>query len=271
MSDCGTTLMELFTTPSTSLTVAALVRSEGARLGLRPLLSFDLAGPKLRTGPIRPGPAVVHWSPTRNESGAILAPARILLCEAGSTLRAPAHTPAGAAVLPLLRGGSTEVLLATASPGDLIAFVDAAGRHRTIVVERRIEHVTSGTAADVALVCVAVTSAYVVEGTTIDLFVGPHALRSARHARRRAEDEDDGGGEDSPSEANTPPGTAAATAQVAPLPPAAGFLVLAAGDVVRVESGSHDGYTIDDADRTKPGSPVAVITVDVPEVFSSVR
>ena len=254
-----------------SAAVAALVRSEGARLGLRPLLSFDLAGPKLRTGPIRPGPAVVHWSPTRNESGAILAPAHILLCEAGSTLRAPAYTPAGAAVIPLLRGGATEVLLASASPGDIIAFVDAAGRHRTIEVERRIEHVVSGTATDIAIVCVAVTSAYLVEGTTIDLFVGPHALRSARHARRRAEDEDDGGGEDGLGAAATPRSTAAVTAQVAPLPPAAGFLVLAAGDVIRVESGSHDGYAIEEAGRHEPGSPVAVVTVDVPEVFSSVR
>ncbi len=40
---------------------------------------FDLAGPKVRTGPIEPGPAVLKWRPQRDEFGRVLAPARILL------------------------------------------------------------------------------------------------------------------------------------------------------------------------------------------------
>ena len=40
---------------------------------------FDLAGPKLRTGPVEPGPAVVKWRPQRDEHGRVVAPARIRL------------------------------------------------------------------------------------------------------------------------------------------------------------------------------------------------
>jgi pyruvate kinase len=38
------------------------VRHAERDLGKRCLVSFDLAAPKLRTGPIVPGPAVVKWA-----------------------------------------------------------------------------------------------------------------------------------------------------------------------------------------------------------------
>ena len=40
---------------------------------------FDLQGPKLRTGPVEPGPAVVHWSPRRGLRGQLLRPVRVRL------------------------------------------------------------------------------------------------------------------------------------------------------------------------------------------------
>ena len=40
---------------------------------------MDLAGPKLRTGPMEPGPAVIHLRPKHDAYGRIVAPARIWL------------------------------------------------------------------------------------------------------------------------------------------------------------------------------------------------
>ena len=44
---------------------------------------MDLAGPKLRTGPIAAGPAVVKWRPHRDTLGRVLMPARIWLHDEG--------------------------------------------------------------------------------------------------------------------------------------------------------------------------------------------
>ena len=40
---------------------------------------MDLAGPKLRTGPLEPGPAVVKVRPTRDAFGRVTRPARVWL------------------------------------------------------------------------------------------------------------------------------------------------------------------------------------------------
>jgi pyruvate kinase len=40
-------------------------------------LSFDLAGPKLRAGPIEPGPAVAKWRPVRDTMGRVTESARV--------------------------------------------------------------------------------------------------------------------------------------------------------------------------------------------------
>ncbi len=40
---------------------------------------FDLQGPKLRTGPVEPGPAVVRWSPRRGLRGQLLRPVHVRL------------------------------------------------------------------------------------------------------------------------------------------------------------------------------------------------
>lgn len=234
--------------------MAALVRQEGASLGQRPLVSFDLAGPKLRTGPIRPGPAVVRWSPSRDDFGRIDKPARVLLYEAGSSLRAAA-TP-GTPVLPLERGEDAASFFAEAQPGFVISFLDSAGRRRSLTVDQRIEG-----PGGAALLCSAVHTAYIIEGTKLALFSGTPA--ATKKGGRHAHESEHASSDDSKGERVT-------AARVAALPPAAGFLSLATGDIVRVESGSHAGYAIVDEERL-PGGPVAVLTVDVPEVFASVR
>jgi pyruvate kinase len=52
-----------------------LRRAEQA-LGRSCRILMDLAGPKLRTGPMEPGPAVVKFRPRRDEIGRVVAPAR---------------------------------------------------------------------------------------------------------------------------------------------------------------------------------------------------
>jgi pyruvate kinase len=40
-------------------------------------VEMDVAGPKLRTGPIAPGPSVVKWRPQRDAYGRVQTPAHI--------------------------------------------------------------------------------------------------------------------------------------------------------------------------------------------------
>ncbi len=43
-------------------------------------ITFDLAGPKLRTGPLAPGPGIIRWKPVRNELGQVTTPANVAFC-----------------------------------------------------------------------------------------------------------------------------------------------------------------------------------------------
>ena len=78
-------------------------------LGRSCRVMMDLAGPKLRTGPLKPGPAVVRARPRRDVFGRILAPARIWLTSTDSPQPPPspadACLPVPASWLALLRTG----------------------------------------------------------------------------------------------------------------------------------------------------------------------
>jgi pyruvate kinase len=91
-------------------------------LGRRCLVSFDLAGPKLRTGPIAPGPAVVKLRPTRNPMGQVLEPARVRLVARDAQSGAEDAIPVDVD------------LIDNAQPGDTVAFVDTRGRKRVLCV-----------------------------------------------------------------------------------------------------------------------------------------
>jgi pyruvate kinase len=119
-------------------------------LGKRCLVSFDLAGPKLRTGPIEPGPAVVKLRPGRNALGQVSDRARVRLV-AGSNqphAKIPA-IPIGAA------------LLGKAKAGDTFALVDARDRKRRLdVLEVRPGE----------CLCETDRTAYVLAGTRLTLW-----------------------------------------------------------------------------------------------------
>ena len=84
---------------------------------------FDLAGPKLRTGPIEPGPGAIKWRPQRDELGRVLAPARIRLRPGNDS------TPATGCWLQVDAGW-----LAGLAEGERIELIDARGAPRTLTV-----------------------------------------------------------------------------------------------------------------------------------------
>ncbi len=91
----------------------------------RPVLVYmDLGGPKLRTGPIQAGPAVVRVRPGRDALGRPVEAGRMWLSGTG----APA--PDGAVGVPVEHDWVTRRV-----PGDTVTFTDTRGRRRRFTVE----------------------------------------------------------------------------------------------------------------------------------------
>src|SRR5208337_29807 len=108
---------------------AAMISNlERARIetGLECRVHMDLGGPKLRTGPLQPGPAVVKYRPRRNAYGRVVSPARIFLT--------PSRNPESPscladACLPVPGRWLTKL-----GPGDRITFKDARSASRSMRV-----------------------------------------------------------------------------------------------------------------------------------------
>ena len=66
---------------ATWLKIIKNVNAAAAMVGRNVKIAMDLAGPKIRTGPIEPGPRIRKFTPKRDESGHILKPALIQLVE----------------------------------------------------------------------------------------------------------------------------------------------------------------------------------------------
>ena len=115
--------------------MAANVRTAADVAGRPCLVAMDLGGPKLRTGPLQPGPQVVRLRPSRNARGQVVAAARGWLTSA----RRPARPPEpGLTTVPVdgdwlarraegdelvlhdTRDSKRRLLLAAAAPGGFI-------------------------------------------------------------------------------------------------------------------------------------------------------
>jgi len=118
--------------PAAWARMAASVRAASELAGRQVLVSMDLPGPKLRTGPIVDGPSVGRARVTRNESGGVVAPARIWLTSADAPTPPPALTPP--ALRPTLAVWVDSDWLAVRSPGDVLTLRDSRGRGRTFTV-----------------------------------------------------------------------------------------------------------------------------------------
>ncbi len=125
-------------------------------------VAFDLAGPKLRTGPLAPSPGVIRWKPLRNKLGQVVTPAYVAFyndkySSEGDTIAIP------------VKG----FIFRHARAGDVIELTDTRGRERTLHVVEVDES---------CCVCTNDRTGYVMEGTK---------LRLLREKERLCEDEVD--------------------------------------------------------------------------------
>ena len=96
--------------------MVAHIHKASAILERKIKIMMDLAGPKIRTGPIVPGPRVKKFTPVRSKLGRVLRPAEVLLVPE-LTEQSPINAlPVDAGWLKQLRGGT-------------VTFTDARGKH----------------------------------------------------------------------------------------------------------------------------------------------
>ncbi len=138
-SDCSTALMQALLESGMDCARINCARDDAAawraligavRLAQRQIgqpcrVLMDLAGPKLRTGTIAPGPAVVRWRPQRDELGRVVEPATIWL----TPVEAPEEPPGPGTVVPV-----TGKWLRAVRPKDQITLRDARARRRVLTV-----------------------------------------------------------------------------------------------------------------------------------------
>ena len=126
------------------------LRRAEASVGRRCRVVMDLAGPKLRTGPLQAGPGVIRIHPQRDIYGRVVAPARIWL----TAEHAPQASPLPAdACLPV-----PGVWLDDLQQGERVRFTDTRQRDRAFTI---VQVVAGGCWAE------ATKSAYVTTGTLL--------------------------------------------------------------------------------------------------------
>lgn len=113
-------------TPETWARMVANVERARCELALPCRILMDIAGPKLRTGMVEPGPQVIAWHPKRDSLGRVVVPARIWLVPAGTSLQVPDGVDA---LLPVPADW-----LEAIKPGERIKFKDARGKRRVLEV-----------------------------------------------------------------------------------------------------------------------------------------
>lgn len=132
------------------LALVRQVRAASAACGRPCRILMDLAGPKLRTGDVGHGEAVVAWSPERDHRGRVLRPARVALVYDGITPSQTVDT-----VVPMMGD-----LAQQARMGDQVVCNDARGKRRRM----RVIHVGSH-----EVIVEATTTAYLVAGITCQI------------------------------------------------------------------------------------------------------
>lgn len=108
------------------------IRAQNTPTGRAPLIAMDLAGPKLRTGPLEPGPQVIKIRPRRDIEGHVIAPARVCLGEIDSE---DVHD-----TLPLA-GEEAQIheIIKSLRVGHTLHLDDNRGSNRTLIVENIAE------------------------------------------------------------------------------------------------------------------------------------
>ena len=94
-------------------------------------VAMDLAGPKIRTGPIEDGAQVIRWKPIRDDFGVVITPARLWISPSPED-GVPEQVDQ---VLPVAEDWWKDV-----RRGETLRFRDAAGRKRSLRVVRATDH-----------------------------------------------------------------------------------------------------------------------------------
>jgi pyruvate kinase len=108
------------------------LRKAEKSLGRSCRVVMDLAGPKLRTGPLEPGPAVVRIRPLRNVYGRVIVPARVWLTSKTSPRQPP--SPASACLL------APPAWMSLLYKGEHVAFTDARDSDRSLTIVEVTDH-----------------------------------------------------------------------------------------------------------------------------------
>ena len=139
--------------PAAWRAMAQHVRTAAAQTSRSCLVAMDLAGPKLRTGPVQPGPRVIKLRPRRDALGHVLAPARAWLTSQS------APTPPPEPEMPTLPVPAE--WLARRTDTDVIALYDTRGAKRTLLTTER---------APGGVVVSTDKTAYVASGTVLRVY-----------------------------------------------------------------------------------------------------
>ncbi len=137
--------------PTAWMQMIAHLRQAERALGRSCRVVMDLAGPKLRTGPLDPRLAVLRIRPAHDDHGRLIAPARVWLTAESQ----PTAPPSSAnACLPLPTEWLSRLCL-----GEQLKFTDARGAKRSLTV---VDITEQGYWAE------ATQSAYIVPGTVLN-------------------------------------------------------------------------------------------------------
>lgn len=139
--------------------IAHLRRAE-RKYGRLCRVSFDLAGPKLRTGPVAEGPEVLRFKPARDSLGRVTAPGTIPFASVVET------EDRDLTLVPL-----SHELHRAARPGDTLRLRDARGRYRILLVDNVGLH---------TLRCTTEHTVYLTTGTELELWRGNHPIETGR-------------------------------------------------------------------------------------------
>ena len=136
--------------PETWERMIANVRCAAEQAGTECRVIMDLAGPKLRTGELLPGPGVIHIRPKRDPKGRVIAPRRVRLIPDDTLQRGTKL-----AVVPVPRD-----CIELAREGDEVRFRDTRGKKRRLHVAEK---------DDRGVVLEALQGAYIATGTKLTL------------------------------------------------------------------------------------------------------
>ena len=112
------------------------VRRAERELGRPCRILMDLGGPKLRTGPVKTGEALLRIKVGRGARGKLVAPAQILLDASAAPLEPVLAGKSGPEAALRLR--VERAWLDRVRRGDVIRFNDVRGRARRMIVQRRV-------------------------------------------------------------------------------------------------------------------------------------